>query len=62
VLSGGIDRTVRLWDVESGGQLHCFEGHTDAVTSVVLTPRGDFAISGSADKTVRLWRLPATQA
>jgi WD40 repeat protein len=28
-LSGSMDKTVRLWDVELGIALRCFEGHTD---------------------------------
>ena len=29
VVSGSGDRTVRIWDVESGKQLKKLEGHTD---------------------------------
>jgi WD40 repeat protein/tRNA A-37 threonylcarbamoyl transferase component Bud32 len=32
-----------------------FEGHTDQVNSVVVSPDGQFALSGSVDGTVRLW-------
>src|ERR1035437_4325332 len=34
VLSGAEDKTVRLWDVETGGCLRVLEGHSDRVWSV----------------------------
>jgi serine/threonine protein kinase len=56
-LSGGDDGTVRLWDLETGRQLHCLEGHTGAVMSVALSANGRLAISGGWDGTLRLWDL-----
>jgi WD40 repeat protein len=53
-VSGG-DRTVRLWDVESGKQLHCLTGHTETVKSVAISPDGGRVASASMDGTVRLW-------
>ena len=56
-LSGSKDRTLRLWDLETGAELRRFEGHWDAVTSVTVLPDGRRALSGSSDKTLRLWNL-----
>jgi WD40 repeat protein len=53
-VSGGQDKTVRLWNIADGEELRCFEGHTDTVTSVAFTPEGH-VLSGSRDRTVRLW-------
>jgi WD40 repeat protein len=53
-VSGG-DKTVRLWDVDSGKQLHCLTGHTDTVKSVAISPDGGRVASASVDGTVRLW-------
>ena len=61
VVSGSMDRTLRLWDVATGQLRHCFDGHTDVVTSVAVSPDGRLAVSGSADRTVRLWRLPPAE-
>jgi eukaryotic-like serine/threonine-protein kinase len=54
-LSGGKDRTVRLWDVETGLELRRFDGHEDAVADVAVTADGRLAASASLDRTVRLW-------
>jgi len=54
-LSGSKDKTVRLWDVESGRCLRVLESHTNSVRSVAWSPDGQRALSGSEDHTVRLW-------
>jgi WD40 repeat protein len=56
-LSGSKDATVRLWDLETGGQLASLEGHEAEVASVAFSADGRRALSGSIDKTVRLWDL-----
>jgi WD40 repeat protein len=56
-LSGGTDRTVKLWSIASGQCLRTFAGHEDAVTAVALTGDGRYALSGSADRTLKLWVL-----
>jgi WD40 repeat protein len=58
ILSGSHDQTVRLWDLESGCEIGCFEGHTGAVTCVAVVPDGRAALSGGADKLLCLWQLP----
>jgi WD40 repeat protein len=55
---GGLDNTVRLWDVGSGQELARFTGHTGNVNCVAFVPGGR-ALSGSSDGTLRLWSLPA---
>jgi WD40 repeat protein len=58
--SGGYDKTVRLWDVQSGQELRRFIGHTDAVNSVAFSPCGQMLASGSHG-TVWLWDVQSGQ-
>jgi GTPase SAR1 family protein len=57
VLTGGADKTVRLWDVEMRRCLRVFEGHTGAVWSVAWSADQRRTLSGAEDKTVRLWDM-----
>ena len=52
-----VDCTMRLWDIETGVQLHCFEGHTTNVASVAFAPDGRHLVSGDVDGRSRVWRL-----
>jgi WD40 repeat protein len=56
-ISASDDKSLRLWDLESGAQLRTFEGHTGSVNSVAISPNGLRAISASDDKSLRLWDL-----
>ena len=60
--SGSSDKTVRLWDAETGGHLRTLTGHTAAVESVAFSSNGSALASGSLDGTVLLWGFtpPAT--
>ena len=55
LVSGGIDRMVRIWDLEKDVELHSLVGHTADVTSTIFLPDGDRIISSGYDGTLRLW-------
>ena len=55
VVSGGNDKTVRLWDVATTRQLGLFNGHEDWVMTVAISGDGTRLVSGSVDGTIRLW-------
>ena len=54
-LTGARDRTVQLWDVETGRCLRVLQGHTDEVWSVAWSTDQRLTLSGAMDRTVRLW-------
>ena len=56
--SGSDDRTIKLWDLNTGKTLTTLEGHKGYVTSVSFGANGVLA-SGGADTTIKLWDTAA---
>ncbi|KAE9406405.1 WD40 repeat-like protein [Gymnopus androsaceus JB14] len=56
IVSGSGDKTIRVWDSNTGKQLgDSLQGHEDLVRSVAFSPDGQKIVSGSDDKTIRVW-------
>lgn len=57
LISGSMDRTVKLWHVDRSDCLGTFQNE-DFVTTVKFHPNDDrFFLSGSLDNQVRLWSI-----
>jgi WD40 repeat protein len=54
LVSGGLDRQVRVWDSASGKELRVLTGHTEAVWWVAFSPDGKRLATGSAREAI-LW-------
>ena len=57
LVSGSGDRTLRLWNAQTGEHIRTLEGHKWGVQSVVFSPDGKTLASGSSDDTIRLWNV-----
>lgn len=63
IATGSVDRTIRLWDANTGKHKTTFTGYTK-VASILYSPDGTTIASGSSDRTVLLWEVtppPATE-
>ena len=54
-LTAGEDKTVRLWNADTGRCIRTFKGHTESVWSVLLSFDEHSVVSGSWDNTIRIW-------
>jgi len=55
IASASNDKTVRLWDPQTGQTLLTYRGHTDAVKAVAWSPDGKYIASAGVDTTVQVW-------
>lgn len=55
--SSSLDRTIKLWDLNTGELLRTLEGHTSAVHTIIFSSDGQALASSSHDGTIKLWDL-----
>ncbi len=53
--SGSFDKTIKLWNLETGKEIHTLTGHDYAVKSVSFSPDGKTLASGSDDNKIKVW-------
>ncbi|MEI6848104.1 MAG: WD40 repeat domain-containing protein, partial [Chlorobiaceae bacterium] len=57
IVSGSGDKTLKVWDMESGNCLMTLDGHSGSVTSCAISADNKRIVSGSGDKTLKVWDM-----
>jgi WD40 repeat protein len=53
--SGGVDRTIKLWDLAKGRERATLNGHTAPIFSLAYSSDGKMLASGALDGGLRVW-------
>lgn len=61
IVSGSFDRTLKVWDAETGRELRTLAGHTNEVQACAYSPDGRYIVSGSLDHTLKVWDAKTEQ-
>lgn len=56
-LSGGDDKTVKLWDLTSKTCARTYYEHGGMITNVAFHPSGHLIASCSSDRTIKIWDI-----
>jgi len=57
LFTGGRDKLIKLFILQTGEQLATFTGHDNWIRSLAIHPNGKYLYSASDDKTIRIWDL-----
>jgi len=54
IVSGNYDKTLKVWDAQTGQETLTLKGHSDPVYSVSFSPDGKRIVSGNHDNTLKV--------
>lgn len=55
IAAAGQDKTIRIWNLGDGKELHSIKAHASTIYSLAYSPDGKQLCSGGFDKIVKLW-------
>ncbi|MGE3230029.1 MAG: WD40 repeat domain-containing protein, partial [Hyphomicrobium sp.] len=53
--SGGADKQVKLWNLDTLDRIRTYRGHRDLITALAFSPDGKLLASASIDGNIRVW-------
>ena len=56
LVSGSIDSTICIWDVESGLCLHQLKKHSSTINSLISLQNNQLLVSASDDQSIVIWK------
>ena len=57
IVSCSDDKTIKIWDIETGERYVTLKNHSDGVTCLQFNDY--YILSGSYDRTIKLWDFSA---
>ncbi len=57
LVSGSVDKTVKIWQVATGALLHTLSAHSQQVWSVAFSPDGKMLATAGGDGKINLWAV-----
>ncbi|MCS6792781.1 MAG: serine/threonine protein kinase [Oscillatoriaceae bacterium SKW80] len=55
--TASTDKTIKVWNLQSGKQLYILQGHNKEVWALASSPDGNRLASGGGDNTIKIWDL-----
>ncbi|MGB3191188.1 MAG: WD40 repeat domain-containing protein, partial [Limnoraphis sp.] len=62
IVSGSSDKTIKVWNLQTGELIRTLKGHGGPVFSVSISNDSKTIVSGSDDNTIKVWNIETPDA